>query len=174
MKVSVNSWHYKLNEKFFSSGRIPRSLCTYFWATVIRSVVAMTLAGFVLMIIAMIGIPVYTVVHNYFSTLPYDPNAVPGIIDVIGLVFFGVITGAIVGTIAVGIVAGIVWLIENRNRLFKYIRTDKFEVVQTKVSENILVQFLKAKKQKVCPIIQVDYSYKPSILDKIKAKLKRS
>lgn len=117
MDISRRSWHYKFN-MFFDCWEKERSLCTYFWATVIRIIFTLFLSAIG---IGLIG----AVVTALFS---------PG-----GIFFLS-------GLITVGSMFIIPpWVI---HKLRKLGWTNDPECV------NILTEYIRAKKSKLCPMIK--------------------
>lgn len=111
MKINKNSWHYKLNDKFYV-GVSFRSICTYFWGTVFSSF--------------MVGVffPVATLLILSTLLLPIITIFVPSLINT-----------ALVGAIVVGAIADVIILSHVINYALKKYR--KKERKPTLVGEYI-------------------------------------
>ena len=127
MKISRRSWHYRLLRKLYMD--VPDNLCAYFWKTV-----------FVLLLIPAVIVSVCAVV---FVAL------VPAIVFgayLLGFPYYGdpVVISVIVGLVEVFILGCILR-----------------EQIQTRTAfdpprpPSLVREYLMAKKQKVCPMIEV-------------------
>lgn len=129
MKISEQSWHYRLLN--FCNYTPQRSLCLYFWQ-VVWSVLTTTVAVCIMTILAALFL--------YMMAMPV-------------LAFLGVVTpgGYICVILWVVVLAGIFEdQIKNKYRDWQF-----REKKERKESEpNILSEWIKAKKNKVCPTIE--------------------
>lgn len=148
MIISKNSWHYKLltdkmfgffNPVFYDMD-ISRSLCIYFWQVIL--VIALRI---------LLAIIVISPLHVLLA-FGLDGHVVTGsgILDI--FFFINFLTGLIVsGLLGLSIVLGslklIYWKIE------EYLPEKKKQEKKPK-QPNILVEYIKAKKEKVCPMIE--------------------
>lgn len=139
MKVNKNSWHYKLlTENFcFISGweewHISNSLCLYFWQVMFRLV-----SGLGLGLIA-------TSPLVFWGTLLLGLH--PSDLVFFGRLLVGLGIFVTFALTAVGALASIVYAGE-------FIR-DKLPRKEYKEKEsNLFVEYIKAKKNKLCPIIE--------------------
>lgn len=131
MEISKNSWHYKLVEyigESFESGRyfMPTTLCSYFWTLVLFTP---------LKILTTLGILIAVI---FFMTMP--------IWSIVGMVYLDdeIFTGtATVSWILVSVV-----VLANLIEYFRYNSDFKFKIIE------IVVEYIKAKKRKVCPFIE--------------------
>ena len=139
---SKNSWHYKFNEWVGYVGLAPfniatdrKSICTYFWSTVIN------LLGFVgwwvfgYLCLSGLGL---LCVQGFYEV---------SIIDMTWLWLFG----AGVLTLFILIIGGIIISFE---KFSNYLRNNGNEEVDK--IQSPLVEFIKAKKSKICPMIEVE------------------
>lgn len=145
MKVNMNSWHYRLIENFLD-GSPSNSLCVYFWQVVLRLVVggAMGLAmwGF------FGGLASAFIVK--FGWI--DPATTPVWIKLLaaGLGAFLVLAVFLVVLLIIGFtIYGVV-------AAFKTLRTmfEQWDEKRPEKDDNLIVAFVKAKKRKVCPMIE--------------------
>ena len=54
MTINKSSWHYKLNYEFSGLGKMPKSLCGYFWKTVFNILFVLFLTAIVLFFVFVI------------------------------------------------------------------------------------------------------------------------
>lgn len=136
MNISTKSWHYRFLNTFYSSP-MPRSLCPYFWKLVWASIVVAVPTIMLLICLAVLG----------HKTMEYSVwTALNTIISfVVGTVIIAC-TAALSG----GLVFGSCWLFgKAKESVSKGV--DKAKGTKA----NIAVEFVKAKKEKVCP--HIDY-----------------
>ena len=168
MKVSVNSWHYRFVNWAYDD--VPESLCTYFWklvlAFIVTSLGAALIEGFkqsderrfiILTALAGLSIPLFisayltgfygmvNVVgeedyHIYTENVPYAFT--------IGFVFYFVcICNMINFAVSMMFMGAMLW--DNYRSAHPKIRAPKGEG-----EGNIVVEFIKAKKNKYCPRLE--------------------
>ena len=157
MKINKNSWHYKLLEKNASdnyydllNGRTV-TLCNYFWSVVgymLKTVcgwfaIAMGAMAFTWLLVSML----LGVVTLFFATwLPV--NEVIADISFIGIVMnFVVIVTTVIHYGA--------YLIREGRIVPNYLKFTKSEKV-VEAKPNLLFDYLKAKKHKVCPLLELE------------------
>ena len=134
MKVSMNSWHYKLNG-FYNSGYTPTNLCSYFWntvAVVILTVLLCTLA------LALAGASIALIVLGAYGS--YLTVADSPVIQWI--------LGSIGSVVVVGI--GVRYLVTGNNIIgtaWKH---------RPHPTEALAGQYVSAKKRRVCPLIELE------------------
>ncbi|ALA12129.1 membrane protein [Pseudomonas phage vB_PaeM_MAG1] len=135
MKIDKNSWHMRLHRTFetpvysaISSGWQIVTLCSYFWQTVLLVV---WLAATVVSLAAVVGSVLYALVLG-----PLTGYVLGSTLAVMGFVWIGIIT----------IFYG-VWVFYRLSRLMSSKSTSK---------DGILVAYLKAKKAKFCPVVEVE------------------
>lgn len=147
---SKNSWHYKFND-FLEYKEVPwatatdcKSLCAYFWSTVWNMAWTLILMSVVWLIFTLLG----AVLLEKFATVsPLSEDWVQLLwVWVVG--FLGVVLG--LGGIflfARCVVLPWVFVKENTGKIFNAENNiDK--------QPNIFVEWVKAKKAKVCPMIE--------------------
>ena len=127
MKVSTNSWHYRLHK--FLQNEIPKSLCAYFWKLVF-SVLHIT--------VAFIGVCFFlTCIGVLILWYPFEISGYKLIHPIIE-----VIVAFITGLGASGLTMYLVYLAKS-----------KYSDETT--PDSVLMSYFKSKKAKVCPIIEI-------------------
>lgn len=153
MIINENSWHYKIYSAFNSTWNRPKTLCAYFWKTFFP-VLAVSIVGFATLAGAAIIGQEILIKFFVFSSLW---TLVPASIGI------GILALSVMVLIAVGAVIGPSWLLDKYNdrKLNKEIEfivqneeriKNGLEPIQPKKS--VIVEFLKARKAKVCPVIE--------------------
>lgn len=127
MKVSTNSWHYRLHK--FLQNEIPKSLCAYFWKLVF-SVLHIT--------VAFIGVCFFLVAIGVLILwYPFEISGYKLIHPVLE-----VIVAFITGLGASALVGYIVYM-------------TKRKISDDTTPDGVIMAYFKAKKAKVCPIIEI-------------------
>ncbi len=141
MKVSTQSWHYRLADSISDSINPSKSLCVYFWQVI---------WGFVLWFIL---VPIFVVIVGSLLIL-----GIPGIIGKLTMDFFDFLpegSELVLGLwyIGVGYLAFLIMFL--LMGVFVYwkeiVQPRKAKVVK---EDNLFVAYVKAKKRKICPIIE--------------------
>ncbi|ALF51349.1 hypothetical protein K5_027 [Pseudomonas phage K5] len=134
MKIDKNSWHMWLHRTFetpvysaISSGWHSVTLCSYFWQTVFLVV---WLASTVVALAAVVGSVLYSLALG-----PLTGYVLGGTLAVMGFVWIGIIA----------VFYG-VWV---------FYRFSRFMSSKSSSKDGILVSYLKAKKAKFCPIVEL-------------------
>ncbi|AZF89735.1 hypothetical protein QE332_gp124 [Pseudomonas phage vB_PaeM_LCK69] len=134
MKIDKNSWHMRLHRTFetpvysaISSGWQIVTLCSYFWQTVFLVV---WLALTVVALAAVAGSVLYSLALG-----PLTGYVLGGTLAVMGFVWIGIIA----------VFYG-VWV---------FYRFSRFMSSKSSSKDGILVSYLKAKKAKFCPIVEL-------------------
>lgn len=144
IKVSKNSWHYRLYVSVWDSP--PKDLCRFFWGTIaamflhvadfIGGILARLGTGFwrAVLFLFMIGMFIFLAVVIVLATIenPWFPLILMGCMAAVAALL------AIVGLL-------IVYLVDR----------DKEEQKEGASTPTIAWEFVKAKKQRVCPLIEV-------------------
>lgn len=137
MKISKNTWHYKMvTERFcYTNGwRACNNLCLYFW-----QVVARFLMGFALGLLAIS--PVVTVIAIITNYMP--PLVTPFVAT--GLTFA-----------ALCMIAGVIFIWEKTEDLIRHTKWKRKSLEPKEKKPNLLIEYIKAKKEKMCPIIEFE------------------
>lgn len=146
MNINKNSWHYKLVKNTFNnSGRIPTSLCPYFWSVVFRVVVYGAMA-FLAVFLA--------------SNMLFEPMVSLGLSTVwayIASFFASILMSATAVGVGIGVVLGIAWVYDhisewNSDRKYENAKKE-IEDRKNGVQPSILSAFIKAKHRKICPML---------------------
>lgn len=144
MKISRSSWHFWLVEKFFNYPS--RSLCVYFWQLVWSIIVGtIVLAIMLLAFTVIIALPSFSIFNLLFLDFDlafknetfYEEMHTLGILCSAVILFFAVIFGSVFS-----IAYGAESLSESKTG--------------EKIKSNIFVQYIRAKKSKVCPRIEYE------------------
>jgi hypothetical protein len=156
MKISKNSWHYKLN-KLAQTGACydliyGMSLCQYFWYTVSAILKILgVICGGVFLLGLMLGF-LYLFVITPINSLSYlligvgfDANIEQGLVFLtmeLAFVSFAGLLAALRGEMAV---------------FPKWLKFKTIKPKQKKESKpNLIVEYIKAKKAKVCPLVKLE------------------
>lgn len=149
MKISTKSWHYRLCRKVFSNPS--NSLCIYFWQIPTAAVVYAVATVFTFSLVGL-------VVAMYIAFL-----SMPILLNFMGIDW--------VGTLLLGCVSMVIWLATLKEVYDHYYRCSWDKVLwestqkekrlkedYTKKPPNLVFEYLKAKKDKICPTIEFDWS----------------
>ncbi|UGO48167.1 hypothetical protein SHINKOU_88 [Klebsiella phage vB_KaeM_Shinkou] len=156
MNINKNSWHFKMNLWFKSDNmwKMPKTLCGYFWTTVLHVVFSSAIITFIGSVAWMFGWPIVAETGILawmgisLSTFWLNVIAVPvgaAVIAAFMLLF---------AAIAFGFIFGL--------EKFKHYRiqkkyTKKLARVKAGLPAEaeplVFIQYLKARKRKVCPMI---------------------
>lgn len=131
LKVSKNSWHYRYMVDLLSFDQ-PKTLCGYWWKLVWALISAPSVA-LVFIAVALFGL----YVGLFFLTLPVSQFFIDGVTNGIRLLSLVLWTFVFLA------------IIKHYN-LFWY----RAEVKERK--PNIAVEYIKAKKRKICPLIEYE------------------
>lgn len=158
MKLSKKSWHYWIYSRFFSS--VPRNLCPYFWKMVLCTIFIIPL--FVLSVPLRITCMIFGKKRfDLEEQNSYSAVSIIGIILLDGALFFSVhmvwmwfnlhneriVTIGVLGWVifvAIMIALLVRWL---EGRTWK-------RIVRVEKEPSIFKQYWKAKKDKICPLIE--------------------
>ena len=153
MIINENSWHYKIYAAFNSTWNRPKTLCAYFWKTLIP-VLAVSIIGFAILAAAMIIGHEILIKFFIFSSLW---TLVPASIGV------GILIVAVMAFIAVGAVIGPSWLLDKYNDRKYYKEIELIAQNQERIKnglepierkKSLIGEYLKARKEKVCPTLE--------------------
>lgn len=141
MNINKSSWHYRLLNALFN--KIPTSLCPYFWKTVWALVMVSGLTTLFISAIASVGL----------ATLKAF-----GITSGLVLVTSPLI-GAVLIAIMVAIMVGVAILYDHvkssvRQKKWQRDAKKREEIANREYKESLIVSFLKAKKEKICPSLK--------------------
>lgn len=135
MKISSNSWHWKLNKIFTEYPRSSYSLCTYFWLTVRNICIVSFLTIMALIVTSAVLSPIGYLLGWYGSS---------------EFVYIGLGFDYIILALVVYILLKMYWEETIKPKWFKDSGKTKTKRV------NIAFEYVKAKKSKICPILEVE------------------
>lgn len=155
MKLSKTSWHYKLNRWY--TWKVPNNLCGYFWRTVWYTI------AFIPTLIIFIPIWIYLLFSKkkwdeavYHYPMALGLNLVLGLITCMVLVWFHTLRGEH-DPWQVVFIFGIVGYLAATTGLLAFFADKMAKRRRTKGTSNrpnLVKEYLKAKKNKYCPIIE--------------------
>lgn len=158
MKVNKNSWHYKLMDSWDYSviNRLDCgfnvTLCQYFWnvvGAILQSIGFVILCGVVVAmgLVVLFGTviaPINFFLTGFFGVPELGPNGV----SFVCLVLFWV---------ALPIIAGVEeYMRGNIKGIPDWMRSTSKEIVKKEKKPNLAWEYIKAKKAKICPLIQLE------------------
>lgn len=138
MEFSKKSWHYLLNKLYFSSVKYGHtvSLCKYFWMTVCSIFASLIFLLFAIIVTSILVSPYVNFIDYIFGLNLnfYTKEAI----------YIGFTFNFIFGFVVISVFVK-EWYIEYREK------NPKFKSFK---EPNILISFIKAKKSKICPMIE--------------------
>ncbi|QXV72453.1 hypothetical protein PSD9_168 [Shigella phage PSD9] len=147
MIINANSWHAKLHDRFYDSHSRPHSLCAYFWKMVWACFACAVVAGSTLFGLTVAGVGVLE--HFFVLSTP----VLLSLGFVLGLVAIALIIALSIG-LAFGAMNLHAWYDARREeKEWQRIQAER-EGRETK--ETIVIQYIKARKSKVCPVIHFE------------------
>lgn len=142
MEISISSWHYRVVKSVYDSAH--NSLCVYFWQVVSALIVRAFHIGF-LMFIACFVIGFFAVPITWgLGELGWIEPVVPGEVAAVPIAIMSI---AAVAALVIFLMSCIKYLIEE----YQYKRKKKKRVAK---EPNLVVEYIRAKKQKVCPTLK--------------------
>ncbi|UGL59944.1 membrane protein [Escherichia phage vB_EcoM_RZ] len=147
MIINANSWHVKLHDRFYDRHSRPHSLCAYFWKMVWACFACAVVAGSTLFGLTVAGAGVLE--HFFVLSTP--------VLLSLGFVL-GLIAIALIIALSIGLALGAMNLhawydLRKEEKEWQRILA-KREGKETK--ENIVIQYIKARKSKMCPVIHFE------------------
>lgn len=141
MNIKRTSWHYKLHN-FWDEGRVPRdmTLCGYFWKTVWLLVCSITIIVVAPLIASLLLVAVAGIALTLVGIQPPDPTTLAGF-------FTCIVVGAVACLVVTGAVAAFIKLKGKPHA--KELSTNWKER-----EPSLLEKYLKARKDKYCPLIE--------------------
>lgn len=147
MIINTNSWHAKLHDRFYDRHSRPHSLCAYFWKMVWACFACAVVAGSTIFGLTVAGVGVLE--HFFVLSTP----VLLSLGFVLGLVAIALIIALSIG-LAFGAMNLHAWYDARREeKEWQRIQAER-EGRETK--ENIVIQYIKARKSKVCPVIHFE------------------
>lgn len=147
MIINANSWHVKLHDRFYDRHSRPHSLCAYFWKMVWACFACAVVAGSTLFGLTVAGAGVLE--HFFVLSTP----VLLSLGFVLGLVAIALIIALSIG-LAFGAMNLHAWYDARREE--KEWQRIKAEREGRETKENIVIQYIKARKSKMCPVIHFE------------------
>lgn len=148
MKVSTSSWHYRLNvsQNGWVKTQARNSLCAYFWYTVFSlfKVVRGPLTAYFIL---------WAIGFGLFSDTRFEPGPKMGLIAYP----FGCIVAVILpGVVLYYLFQGTSWLGSKVRPRLRKLLGRKENKPKVKKEPGLLSSYIKARKEKICPLIQFE------------------
>lgn len=147
MKVNMNSWHFRLVEGFLD-GDASRSLCVYFWQVAFRVIFLVVLGAALWSVFGLVAIAAATG-NGWISVT--SPLWIKGCVAAFGA-FVVLAMFALCIVVITLVMFGISKSILVVGDLFSRWGDSKEEQ-----EPGVFVSYVKAKKEKICPIIEFTY-----------------
>lgn len=147
MIINSNSWHVKLHDRFYDRHSRPHSLCAYFWKMVWACFACAVVAGGTFFGLTVAGASVLE--HFFVLSTP----VLLSLGFVLGLVAIALIIALSMG-LALGAMNLHAWY-DARIEEKEWERI-KAEREGKEIKENIVIQYIKARKSKMCPVIHFE------------------
>lgn len=145
MQVNMNSWHYRLIENLFD-GDASHSLCVYFWQVALRLLFVGAVTAFMWTFFGMLAVALATSAGWIAAaTTPFWLKAcifIFGAFVTLGLLLAGL---AVCFLILYGVAKAILTVKE---------LLEQWDDKQEEKEDNVLVAYIKAKKRKICPMLE--------------------
>lgn len=155
MNINKNSWHFKFNLWYKSNNmwKMPKTLCGYFWTTVMHIIMSIVVIGFLSMVCWLFGWPILTELAIFSWLTSAVPVWAVHVLGVpVGLIAWSAVVGSVVGvTIGTG---NLIHNMKEKRRVKRYDEMVKrVEAGLPPEEHNVFWGFIKARKEKVCPLI---------------------
>ena len=147
MIINTNAWHAKLHDRFYDRHSRPHSLCAYFWKIVWACFVCAVFIGSTVFALTVAGAGVLD--QFFVLSIPVG----------LGLGFIlGLATLALILAVAFGLMYGLMnlWTWYDLHKEEKEWKRIKAEREGRETKENIFIQYIKARKSKMCPVIHFE------------------
>lgn len=147
MIINTNSWHARFHDRFYDRHSRPHSLCAYFWKMVWACFVCAVFIGSMVFGLTVAGAGVLE--HFFVLSAPVG----------LGLGFIlGLATLALILTVAFGLMYGLMnlWAWYDLRKEEKEWERIKAKREGKEIKENVFIQYIKARKSKMCPVIHFE------------------
>lgn len=153
MIINENSWHFKIYAAFNSTWNRQKTLCAYFWKTLIPVLAVSIIVFAILAAVVIIGQEILTKFFVFSSLWTLVPAS-------IGV---GILIVAVMAFIATGLVIGPSWLLDKYNDRKYYKEIELIAQNQERIKnglepierkKSLIGEYLKARKEKVCPTLE--------------------
>ncbi|QIG57348.1 hypothetical protein [Escherichia phage F2] len=153
MIINENSWHFKIYAAFNNTWNRPKTLCAYFWKTLIP-VLSVSIIGFaILAAVTIIGQEILTRFFVFSSLWTLVPAS-------IGV---GILMVSVMAFISAGLIIGPSWLLDKYNDRKYYKEIELIAQNQERIKnglepierkKSLIGEYLKARKEKICPTLE--------------------
>lgn len=147
MIINANSWHVKLHDRFYDRHSRPHSLCAYFWKMVWACFACAVVAGSTLFGLTVAGAGVLE--HFFVLSTP--------VLLSLGFVL-GLVAIALIIALSIGLAFGAMNLHAWYDARIEEKEWQRIlaEREGKEIKENIVIQYIKARKSKMCPVIHFE------------------
>lgn len=155
MRIDTNSWHYKMNYRNYGDS-IPKSLCPYFWSTVLSIVLISWLGALINLIerqhwrLPEINIGIFNFLGKHRIAIFSIWNGGLFTFGAIGYFIFGNASGLI----NMGVGAGLLVFMKFSDSIFKATTRVTYKIPDNNKQPSIFKEFVKAKHKSVCPMLE--------------------
>jgi len=155
MRIDTNSWHYKMNYRNYGDS-IPKSLCPYFWSTVLSVIMISWLSALFNLIekqhwhLPEVNIGIFNFLGKHRMAMLIALNG--GVFSMGAISYFGY--GNISGFFSMGIGAGMTIFMLFSDRIFKATSRTTYKIPDRNTQPSIFKEFVKAKHKSVCPMLE--------------------
>ncbi|UPW39300.1 hypothetical protein ESCO47_00064 [Escherichia phage vB_EcoM_ESCO47] len=143
MIINTNSWHAKLHDHFYDCHSRPHSLCAYFWKIVWVCFICSVLAGSTVFGLTVAGAGVLE--HFFVLSTPVSLS-------------LGFVLGLAILAVAFGLMYSLMnlWSWYDLRKEEKELERIKAKREGRETKENVFIQYIKACKSKMCPVIHFE------------------
>lgn len=153
LNIKKSSWHYRMVDAVwadFFNKNISNSLCGYFWQVVFAPIVTIVMAAVILAVIAILGSGVFYVVGAVIGNLLAHFGLLPSSF----LLEKGVFKWEhVYASIGIDILIAAFFYSRYKYRQYKERKRAERSLSDEPEKVNLVVEFVKAKKRKVCPVL---------------------
>lgn len=143
MEISISSWHYRVVKSVYDSAH--NSLCVYFWQVVSALIVRAFHIGFLLFMACFVFGFFAVPITWGLGELGWIEHVVPGEVAAVPIAIMSI---ALAAALVIFLMSVIKYLFEE----YQYKRNRKKKLVAKE--PNLVVEYIRAKKQKVCPTLK--------------------
>jgi len=154
MRIDTNSWHYKMNHGNYTE--VAKSLCPYFWSTVL-SVLVLSWLGYLISLIENQHWSAPEINTGVFKFLEKHSEYLRASLSV-GLAGYGAIAYFIFGQggglMPLGMGIGLLIFQKYAGKLFRATVKTTYKIPEKNKEPSIMKEFVKAKHKSVCPMLE--------------------
>lgn len=153
LNIKKSSWHYRMVDAVwadFFNKNISNSLCGYFWQVVFAPIVTIGMIAVILAVIGVLGAGVFYVVGAVIGNILAQFGLLPSSF----LLEKGVFKWEhVYASIVVDLLIAAFFYSKYKYRLYKERKRAERSQSNEPEKVNLVVEFVKAKKRKVCPVL---------------------